>query len=116
MVLGGGEVLGKVRSWGRCYSAGEGGEGGEVSFSDGGFGGKHRPFSFRDEDGGGSCAGCGLGELPIFEIKYFQQPFSNAYCTHSRIIPVLPMKVRISAMCCTMDFLFEWITPLCFLL
>ena len=38
----------------------------------GGCGGKHRPFSFRDEDGDGSCAGRGLGELPNFEIKYFQ--------------------------------------------
>ena len=50
----------------------EGGEGGEVSFSDGGFGGKYRPFSCRDEDGDGSYAGRGLGELPNFEIKYFQ--------------------------------------------
>ena len=35
-------------------------------------GGKYRPFSFRDEDGDGSCAGRGLGKLPNFEIKYFQ--------------------------------------------
>ena len=35
-------------------------------------GGKYRPFSFRHEDGDGLCAGRGLGELPNFEIKYFQ--------------------------------------------
>ena len=32
-------------------------------------------FRFRDEDVDGSCAGCGLGELPKFEIRYFQYPF-----------------------------------------
>ena len=65
-------VSGGVLAWGRGRGAGEGGEGVEVSFSDGGFGGKYCPFSFCDEDGDGSCAGRGLGELPNFEIKYFQ--------------------------------------------
>ena len=71
MVLGGG-VSGGFLAWGRGCGVGEVGEGGGVSFSDGGFGGKYRPFSFRDEDGDVSCAGRGLGELPNFKIKYFQ--------------------------------------------
>ena len=41
-------------------------------------GGEYRPFSFHDEDVNGLCAGCGLGELPKFEIRYFQYPLSNA--------------------------------------
>ena len=65
-------VSGGFLSWGRGHGVGEVREGGEVSFSDGGFGGKYRPFSFRNEDGNGLCAGRGLGELPKFEIKYFQ--------------------------------------------
>ena len=71
-------ILGGVLAWERGRGAGEGREGGGVSFSDGGFGGEYRPFSFHDEDVNGSCAGCGLGELPKFDIRYFQYPFSNA--------------------------------------
>ena len=41
-------------------------------------GGRYRPFLFRDEDGDGSCAGRGLGELLKFEIRYFQYPLYNA--------------------------------------
>ena len=41
-------------------------------------GGEYRPFSFRDEDVDGSCAGCGLCELPKFAIRYFQYTLSNA--------------------------------------
>ena len=71
-------VSGGVLAWERGRGAVEVGEGGGVSFSDGGFGGEYRPFSFRDEDVDGSCAGCGLGELPKFEIRYFQYQLSNA--------------------------------------
>ena len=71
-------VSGGVLAWERGRGAGEGGEGGGVSFSDGGFGGEYRPFSFRGEDGDGSCVGRGLGELPKFEIRYFKYPFSNS--------------------------------------
>ena len=62
-------VSGGVLAWELGRGAVEGGEGGGVSFSDGGFGGEYRPFSFRDEDVDGSCAGCGLGEFPKFEIR-----------------------------------------------
>ena len=65
-------VSGVVLAWERGCSAGEGVEGGGVSLSDGGFGGEYRPFSFHDEDGNGSCAGHVLGDLPNFEIIYFQ--------------------------------------------
>ena len=41
-------------------------------------GGEYRPFQFHDEDVNGSCADCGLGELPKFDIRYFQYPLSNA--------------------------------------
>ena len=41
-------VLGGVLDWERGRGAVERGEGGGVSFSDGGFGGEYRPFSFRD--------------------------------------------------------------------
>ena len=71
-------VLVGVLAWERGRRAGEGGEGGGVLFSDVGFGGEYRPFSFRDKDVDGSFAGCGLGELPKFEIRYFQYPLSNA--------------------------------------
>ena len=71
-------VSGVVLAWERGRGAGEVGVGGWVSFSDGGFGGEYRPFSFRDEDVDGLCAGCGLGELPKLEIIYFQYTFSNA--------------------------------------
>ena len=71
-------VLGGVLAWERGRGAGEGGEGGGVSFSDDGFWGDYRPFSFLDEHGDGSCAGRGLGELPKFEIRYFRYPLSNA--------------------------------------
>ena len=54
-------ALGGVRAWGRGRGAGEVGEGGEVSFSEGGFGGKYHQFLFRSKDGDGSCAGRGLG-------------------------------------------------------
>ena len=80
-VLGDCGVSGGVLAWERGRGAGEGGEGGEgggVSFSDGEFGGESLPFLFRDEDVDGSCAGCGLGELPKFAIRYFQYPLSNA--------------------------------------
>ena len=60
-VLGDCGVSGVVLAWERGCGAGEGGEGGGVSFSDDGFGGEYCPFSFRDEDVDGSCAGCGLG-------------------------------------------------------
>ena len=43
-------VLGGVLAWERGCGAGEGVEGGGVSFSDGGFGGEYCPFSFRGED------------------------------------------------------------------
>ena len=62
-------VSGGVLAWERGRGAGEGGEGGGVLFSDGGFGGEYRPFSFREEDVDGYCAGCGLGELPKFAIR-----------------------------------------------
>ena len=71
-------VLGGVLAWERGRGAVEGGEGGGVSYSDGGFGGEYHPFSFCDADVDGSCAGCGLGELPKFEIRYFKYPLSNA--------------------------------------
>ena len=71
-------VSGGFLSWERGRGAGEGGEGGGVSFSDGGFGGEYRPFSFRDEDVDGSCVGYGLCDLPKFAIRYFQYPLSNA--------------------------------------
>ena len=77
-VLGECGILGGILAWERGRGAGEGGEGGGVSFSDGGFGGEYGPFSFRDEDVDGSCAGCGLGELPKFVIRYLQYPLSNA--------------------------------------
>ena len=71
-------VSGGVLAWERVRGAGEGGEGGGVSFLDGELGGEYRPFSFHDEDVDGSCAGCGLGELPKFAIRYFQYPLYNA--------------------------------------
>ena len=71
-------VLGGVLALERGRGAGEGGEGGGVSFSDGEFGEEYRLFSFRNKDVDGSCAGCGLGELPKFGIRYFQYPLSNA--------------------------------------
>ena len=77
-VLGDCGVSGGVLAWESGRGSGEGGEVGGVSFSDGEFGGEYRPFSFRDEDVDGSCAGCGLGELSNFEIRYFQYPLSNA--------------------------------------
>ena len=45
---------------------------GSYQFSDGGFGGKYRPFLFHDKDGDGLCAGRGLGEFPNLEMNYFQ--------------------------------------------
>ena len=69
---------GGVLAWERGRGAGEGGEGGGVSFSDGEFGGEYRPFSFRNEDVDGSCAGCGLCDFPKFAIRYLQYPLYNA--------------------------------------
>ena len=71
-------VSGGVLAQERGRGTVEGGEGGGVSFSDGGFGGEYRPFSFCDEVVDGSCAGRGLGELPNFGIRYFRYPLSNA--------------------------------------
>ena len=71
-VLGDCGVSGGVLAWERGRGAGEGGEGGEgggVPFSDGKFGEEYRPFSFRNEDVDGSCAGCGLVELPKFAMR-----------------------------------------------
>ena len=65
-VLGDCGVSGGVLAWERGRGAGEGGEGGGVSFSDGEFGVEYRAFLFCDEDVDGSCVGCGLGELPNF--------------------------------------------------
>ena len=77
-VLGDNVVSGGFLAWKSGHGAGEGEEGGGVSFSDGGFGGEYRRFSFRGEDVDGSCAGYGLGEWPKFATRYFQCPLSNA--------------------------------------
>ena len=58
-VRGGCGISGGVLVWESGRGAGEGEEGGGVSFSDGGFGGEYRPFSFCGEDVDGSCAGRG---------------------------------------------------------
>ena len=71
LVLGECVVLGGVLAWERGCDAGEGGEGGGVSFSDGEFGVEYRPFLFCNEDVDGSCVGCGCwAAVEIGRTKY----------------------------------------------